>query len=364
MPDAGLTAPDVLSDGPPEPRDPRPAAPAGARARSTRSRRPRDRRAAGPGTGLAVHRAVDAPRRVRGGGARRGVRGTGRRQGTLMRATLHAVTAADYRCVPAGRRPMLQRHPAPGPRPAAGRPRSSSGLRGIAAAFTTRAALVDRPCARAWSSTPATGRPTRSCGGCADRRPTSTPRRPTIRGRSVDARCSWTPRPGSANRRRSLRSTTRSTTWRGATWRPSARRPAADLGQWSGRGGRAPSPGAGSARGRPARSAGSSDERGKVLVDLVDAPRPPAAVPAPPRLLPMWDSVLLAHADRTRIISDADRAVVIAKNGDTLPTFTVDGRVARAVVGRARDGGRRTRTSSSTRSGPSPPPRAVRSRRR
>jgi hypothetical protein len=64
------------------------------------------------------------------------------------------------------------------------------------------------------------------------------------------------------------------------------------------------------------------------LLDLVDAPRPPANVTAPPRLLPMWDSVLLAHADRTRIISDADRAIVIAKNGDTLPTFTVDGRVA------------------------------------
>jgi len=42
----------------------------------------------------------------------------------------------------------------------------------------------------------------------------------------------------------------------------------------------------------------------------------------------MWDSTLLAFDDRTRIISDAHRAVVIAKNGDTLPTFTVDGRVA------------------------------------
>lgn len=71
-----------------------------------------------------------------------------------------------------------------------------------------------------------------------------------------------------------------------------------------------------------------TDERGRALIDLVDAPRPPATTPAPPRLLPMWDSPLLAFADRTRIISDADRAIVIAKNGDTLPTFTVDGRVA------------------------------------
>jgi hypothetical protein len=71
-----------------------------------------------------------------------------------------------------------------------------------------------------------------------------------------------------------------------------------------------------------------ADERGRALIDLVDAPRPPATTPAPPRLLPMWDSILLAYADRTRTISDADRAIVIAKNGDTLPTFTVDGHVA------------------------------------
>jgi hypothetical protein len=70
-----------------------------------------------------------------------------------------------------------------------------------------------------------------------------------------------------------------------------------------------------------------SDERGRVLLDLVDAPLPDAAVPAPPRLLPMWASVRLAHADRTRVMSDADRARVIGRNGDVLPTFFVDGRV-------------------------------------
>lgn len=70
------------------------------------------------------------------------------------------------------------------------------------------------------------------------------------------------------------------------------------------------------------------DDRGRPLLDLPDAPRPDPDTPVPPRLLPMWDSVLLAHADRTRVISDADRAVVIAPNGDTLPTFLVAGRVA------------------------------------
>jgi hypothetical protein len=70
------------------------------------------------------------------------------------------------------------------------------------------------------------------------------------------------------------------------------------------------------------------DERGRELLDVADAPLPDADVPAPPRLLPMWDSTLLAFADRTRIVSDADRALVIARNGDVAPTFLVDGRVA------------------------------------
>jgi hypothetical protein len=82
------------------------------------------------------------------------------------------------------------------------------------------------------------------------------------------------------------------------------------------------------------------DARGRPFIDLTDAPRPPGDTPAPPRLLPMWDSILLAHQDRTRIISDADRAVVIARNGDTLPTFLVDGRVAGLWWADAEPGGR------------------------
>ena len=54
----------------------------------------------------------------------------------------------------------------------------------------------------------------------------------------------------------------------------------------------------------------------------------------------MWDSLLLAHADRTRVIDDADRAVVIAPNGDTLATFLVDGRVAGLWWAEAGPGGR------------------------
>lgn len=67
---------------------------------------------------------------------------------------------------------------------------------------------------------------------------------------------------------------------------------------------------------------------GEDLVDLADAPRPPADVPAPARLLPMWDQVLLSHADRARIVPPEHRATVLRRNGDCLPTVLVDGRVA------------------------------------
>ena len=69
-------------------------------------------------------------------------------------------------------------------------------------------------------------------------------------------------------------------------------------------------------------------EAGRQLLDLAAAPLPDEDVPASPRLLPMWDSTVLAFADRTRIVSDADRARIIARNGDTLPVILVDGVVA------------------------------------
>ena len=99
------------------------------------------------------------------------------------------------------------------------------------------------------------------------------------------------------------------------------------------------------------------DERGRELLDLVDAPRPSADVDAPPRLLPMWDGLVLGHADRTRVI-DEDRARVVAANGDTYPSFLVDGRVAGLWWTRATPGGRRSSSSRSARSRPGTAPRS------
>jgi hypothetical protein len=46
------------------------------------------------------------------------------------------------------------------------------------------------------------------------------------------------------------------------------------------------------------------------------------------RFLPRWDNLLLSFADRTRVLPDEYRRVVIRKNGDVAQTFLVDGRVA------------------------------------
>lgn len=67
---------------------------------------------------------------------------------------------------------------------------------------------------------------------------------------------------------------------------------------------------------------------GARLFDLAGATIPGDDVAAPPRLLPMWDSILLAYADRGRALPELYRAHVIRINGDVLPTLLVDGLVA------------------------------------
>jgi hypothetical protein len=71
-----------------------------------------------------------------------------------------------------------------------------------------------------------------------------------------------------------------------------------------------------------------ADEAGRELFDLPDAPRPDADVATPVRFLPEFDSLMLAHADRTRVIADEHRPAVITKNLRVKATFLVDGRVA------------------------------------
>jgi len=68
---------------------------------------------------------------------------------------------------------------------------------------------------------------------------------------------------------------------------------------------------------------------GAPLVDVSGGdPRPEAEIATlPPRLLGMWDSVLLAYADRSRVIPDEHRPHVIRRNGDVLPTVVVEGLV-------------------------------------
>ncbi|MDX6679433.1 MAG: hypothetical protein QOE31_3485 [Solirubrobacteraceae bacterium] len=71
-----------------------------------------------------------------------------------------------------------------------------------------------------------------------------------------------------------------------------------------------------------------ADERGRELFDLPGAPRPDAGVPAPARLLPEFDNLVLAHDDRTRVIADEHRPLVTTKNLRVKATFLLDGVVA------------------------------------
>jgi winged helix DNA-binding protein len=82
------------------------------------------------------------------------------------------------------------------------------------------------------------------------------------------------------------------------------------------------------------------DEAGGGLLDLPRGPLPDADTPAPVRFIPTWDATLLVHARRTQILPEDYRPLVFnTKTPHSVPTFTVDGAVAgtwRQVKGRVR----------------------------
>jgi len=72
-------------------------------------------------------------------------------------------------------------------------------------------------------------------------------------------------------------------------------------------------------------------EDGSELVDLPRLPLPDPETPAPPRFLPTWDATLLVHCRRAQILPEELRPRVFStKTPQSVPTFLVDGQVAGA----------------------------------
>lgn len=71
------------------------------------------------------------------------------------------------------------------------------------------------------------------------------------------------------------------------------------------------------------------DERGRPLVDLADATLPDPATPAPVRFIAVWDAMLLVHARRTEVLPEALRPLIFnTRTPHSVNTVLLDGQVA------------------------------------
>jgi hypothetical protein len=67
------------------------------------------------------------------------------------------------------------------------------------------------------------------------------------------------------------------------------------------------------------------DEHDVELFDLPEAPRPDPDTPAPPRFLYDFDNLLLSHADRSRVVTEAYRRQEFPPDGPMPNIFLIDG---------------------------------------
>jgi hypothetical protein len=237
-------------------------------------------------------------------------------QGTIMRATIHMVSAADYPLLAAGIRDArrewwLRAH----------RNRVAAETMAEAAA-RARALLADGPLRRAELVRRLEVKPNlwNGIGLWVDllRAPPSG----TWEQRRADlyvAAADWLP-PAEAGREAGIAHLVRR--YLGGFGPASVR----DIASWAGLPVAAVKPVAEELAPRRFR-----DEAGTVLVDLARAPIPDEETPAPVRFLGTWDPMLLVHARRTGVLPERYRPILFnTKTPQSMPTFLVDGRVAGA----------------------------------